>query len=188
MSNSQLFKFDDLKDLTIDSFIFRCREYVEQYLSNSEATRFYDAYKESDLAEVRYILEKTLKSMKNRVKDSEYQNAEKAVMDEFPDFKELFFSLDNKKGRHHEEMGDENMSTGSGMIAVIVILIAIVIAIVGTCLKIKNKTVGEVLSSGSKKNNGSGKTNEYSDKDRDLLELIHQLSIIYDNTEKYLDN
>ena len=92
MSNSQLFNFEALKELTIDSFIIRCKEYVEQYLSNSEATRFYDAYKESDLAEVKNILLNTLKSMKNIVKDSEYQNAKKAVMDEFPDVKKLIFS------------------------------------------------------------------------------------------------
>ena len=41
-----------------------------------------------------------------------------------------------------------------------------------------NQTVGEVLSNGTKKS-------KYTEKDKDLMELIHELSIIYENTDQY---
>ena len=42
-------------------------------------------YKELKFDEVRRILEKTLKRIKIKIKITEYQKAEKAVLDEFPD-------------------------------------------------------------------------------------------------------
>lgn len=189
MSNSQSFDFSSLKRMIIGNLIAKCRQYVEQYLSESAATRLDNAYKESRFDEVKFILEKTLEQIKTKIKISEYQKAEKAVKDEFPDAKELFVSSDTNEGSQ-----DDNMGTGSGMIAVIVIIVAILVAaIVGTVLYLKfkgrnidvnNQTVGEVLSHGLKKGNSI----TYTDKDRDLIELIHQLSVVYDNTDKYLNS
>lgn len=187
MSNSQSFDFSSLKRMTISNLIAKCRQYVEQYLSKSAATRLDKAYKESRYDEVKSILEITLERIKTKI--SEYQKAEEAVKDEFPDAKELFVSSDTNEGSQ-----DDNMGTGSGMIAVIVIIVAILVAaIVGTVLYLKfkgrnidvnNQTVGEVLSHGLKKGNSI----TYTDKDMDLMELIHQLSVVYDNTDKYLNS
>lgn len=189
MSNSQSFVFSSLKRMTVDNLIGRCKQYVEQYVSKKAASRLDDAYKASRFDEVKHILEVTLERIKTKIKVSEYQKAEKAVKDEFPDAKELFVSSDTNEGSH-----DDNMGTGSGMVAVIVIIVAIfVAAIVGTVLYLKfkgrnidvnNQTVGEVLSHGLKKGNSI----TYTDKDKDLMELIHELSVIYDNTDKYLNS
>ena len=189
MSNSQSFDFSSLKKMTIDNLIAKCRQYVEQYLSKSAASRLDKAYKASRFDEVKYILKKTLKQIKTKIKISEYQKAKKAVKDEFSDANELFVSYDTNEGSQ-----DDNMGTGSGMVAVIVIIVAILVAaIVGTVLYLKfkgrnidvnNQTVGEVLSHGLKKGNSI----TYTDKDKDLMELIHQLSVIYDNTDKYLNS
>ena len=189
MSNSQSFVFSSLKRMTVDNLIGRCKQYVEQYVSKKAASRLDDAYKASRFDEVKHILEVTLERIKTKIKVSEYQKAEKAVKDEFPDAKELFVSSDTNEGSH-----DDNMGTGSGMVAVIVIIVAILVAaIVGTVLYLKfkgrnidvnNQTVGEVLSHGLKKGNSI----TYTDKDKDLMELIHELSVIYDNTDKYLNS
>ena len=134
------------------------------------------------------ILEKTLERIKSKIKISEYQKAEKAVKDEFPDANELFTSSDT-----NERSQDDNMGTGSGMVAVIVIIVAILVfAIVGTVLYLKfkgrsidvnNQTVGEVLSHELNKGNSI----KYTEKDKDLMELIRELSVIYDNTDQYLN-
>ena len=189
MSDSQSFDFSSLKRITVDNLIGRCKQYVEQYVSKKAASRLDDAYKASRFDEVKHILEVTLERIKAKIKVSEYQKAEKAVKDEFPDAKELFDSFDTKERRQNDNMGTEN-----GMIAVIIIIVAILVAaIVGTVLYLKskgkninvnNQTVGEVLTHSLKKGNNIS----YSDKDKDLMELIHELSVIYDNTDKYLND
>lgn len=189
MSNSKSFDFSSLNRMTIGNLIAKCRQYVEQYLSKSAATCLDNAYNESRFDEVKFILEKTLDRIKTKIKISEYQKAEKAVKDEFPDAKELFVSSDTNEGSQ-----DDNMGTSSGIVAVIVIIVAIIVfAIVGTALYLKfkgrninvnNQTVGEVLSHGLKK----GNIITYTDKDKDLMKLIHELAVIYDNTDQYLNS
>jgi hypothetical protein len=86
------------------------------------------------------------------------------------------------------------MGAGSGMVAVIVIIVAIlVVAVVAAFLYLRfkdrgidvnNQTVGEVLSHGVKKGNSI----KYTEKDKDLVELLHELSVIYDNTDQYLNS
>lgn len=189
MSNSQSFDFSSLKRMTVDNLIGRCRQYVEQYVSKKAASRLDDAYKASRFDEVKHILEVTLERIKTKIKVSEYQKAEKAVKDEFPDAKELFVSSDTNEGSQ-----DDNMGAGSGIVAVIVIIVAIlVIAVVAAFLYLRfrdkgidvnNQTVGEVLSHGVKKGNSI----KYTEKDKDLMELLHELSVIYDNTDQYLNS
>lgn len=186
MSNLKAFDFNTLKKMPVDSLIMKCKGYVEQYLSKSAANRLDSAYKKSKLEEVEHILKETLKRAKMKIKISEYQKAEKAVLDEFPDAKKLFESFDSDGGGQ-----SDNMGTGSGIVVVVVIIVAIlVISIVGAViyLKSKNKTVGEVLSLGLNKGNRTNNPPAYTDKDRDMIALIHELSIVYDNTDKYLNS
>ena len=189
MSNSQSFDFSSLKRMTVDNLIGRCKQYVEQYVSKEAASRLDNAYKASRFDEVKHILEVTLERIKAKIKVSEYQKAEKAVKVEFPDAKEQFVSSDINEGGQNDNMG-----AGSGMVAVIVIIVAIlVVSVVATFLYLRfkgkgiyinNQTVGEVLSHRVKKGNGI----KYTEKDKDLMELIHELSVIYDNTDQYLNS
>ena len=187
MSNSQSFDFSSLKRMTVDNLIGRCKQYVEQYVSKKAASRLEDAYEASRFDEVKHILEVTLERIKTKIKVSEYQKAEKAVKDEFPDAKELFVSSDTNEGSH-----DDNMGAGSGMVAVIVIIVAILVIVAAFLylrfkdrgIDVNNKTVGEVLSHGVKK----GNIIKYTEKDKDLVELLHELSVIYDNTDQYLNS
>ncbi len=114
---------------------------------------------------------------------SEFQKAEEAVLAEFPDAESVLATSDDNEGGHCNNMG-----TSSVLIAAIVIIVAIlVISIIGTVvyLKVNNKTVGDILSLRLSKDN---KAPVYTDKDRDMMALIHELSIIYDNTDKYLNS
>lgn len=185
MSNSQSFDFNSLKRMTTDDLIAKCKKYVELYLSKSESERFYKAYKESRFDEVRCILEKTLQRIKTKINVSEYRKAENAVLEEFPDAEGVFVSSNTDEGSQDDKMG-----TGSAIIAVTVVIVAIlVITIAGLIyLKIKNRTVGDILSALSQKDNKPRKTYNYTEKDRDLMALIHELSVIYDNTDKYMNS
>lgn len=184
MSNSKSFDFSFLNKVTVDSLIAKCRRYVEQNLSKSDVSCFDKAYKASRFDEVKYILKKTLERIENKNKISE---SKKDLNNEISDADGLFISSDTNEGRW-----DDNMNTNSGMGGVnIIIVTIIVLAIIGTVLymkfngkkvNVKNRTVNEVLSNGFK----NGNNIKYTDKDRDLIELIHELSAIYDNTDKYL--
>lgn len=183
MSYTQSFEVNFLKRMTIDSLIKKCRKYVEQYLSRNAAARLDKAYKELKFDEVRRILEKTLKRIKIKIKITEYQKAEKAVLDEFPDAERLFASSDNMKRSRNE-----NMEIDSGVAVVVIGVAILVIVIAGAFihLKLTNKTVGEVLSIG--KDTGTKTFYCYTEKDRDLMTFIHELSVIYDNIDQYLNN
>lgn len=184
MSNSQSFDFSSLKRMSVDSLIMKCKGYVEQYLSKSAAERLDKAYKASEFDEVNHILNETLKKIKTKMKLSNYQKAKWTVQNGLLDEK-LFEYSDNDERRQNDNMG-----TGSVIIAFIVITVAIiVIAIVGTVIysKINKKTVGEVLPR-LNKDNKTNNVSEYTDKDRDMMALIHELSIIYENTDKYLNS
>lgn len=185
MSNSQSFDFSSLKRISVDSLIMKCKGYVEQYLSKSAAECLDKAYKASEFDEVKHILNETLKKIKTKMKLSDYHKAKQAVRNGLLDEK-LFEYSDNDERRQNDNMG-----TGSVIIAFIVITVAIiVIAIVGTVIysKINKKTVGEVLPLGLSKDNKTNNVSKYTDKDRDMMALIHELSIIYENTDKYLNS
>lgn len=64
MGDLQAFDLNSLKRMTIDKLITKCRQYVGQYLSKSEADRFDIAYETSRFDQVKYILENTLKRIK----------------------------------------------------------------------------------------------------------------------------
>ena len=66
-------EFSSLKKKTVDSLISMCKEYVKQYLSESDAIRFEDAYKNSEYGEVRHILEETLKKVKGKTKNQSFK-------------------------------------------------------------------------------------------------------------------
>jgi len=184
MDNSQSLEFNHIKKMTVDNLLTRCRQYVGQYLSKSALCRFDKAYKEARFDEVKYILIKTYKRIKTKMKVSEYQKIEKAIIAEFPDAERIFVSSESNEGSRNEKM-----ALGSEMTAIIVIGVAIlVVSIIGALVyfkinpKTNNKTVGEVLSIRNKKDSQP----EYTEKDKDLMALIHELSVIYDNTDKYL--
>ena len=82
------------------------------------------------------------------------------------------------------------MSTGVGMftVFVIIVIVAILVIVIAKVIS-KNKsidvddpTVNKILSLETKKDNSI----KYTEKDNDMMELIHELSVIYDNTEKYM--
>ena len=184
MDNSQSLEFNHIKKMTVDNLLIGCRQYVGQYLSKSALCRFDKAYKEARFDEVKHILKKTYKRIKTKMKVSEYQKIEKAIIAEFPDAERIFVSSES-----NERSRNEKMALGSEMTAIIVIGVAIlVVSIIGALVyfkinpKTNNKTVGEVLSIRNKKDSQP----EYTEKDKDLMALIHELSVIYDNTDKYL--
>lgn len=186
MSNSKSFDFSFLNKVTVDSLIAKCRRYVKQNLSKSDVSCFDKAYKASRFDKVKYILKKTLERIENKNKISE---SKKDLNSEISGASELFVSSDTNEGRW-----DDNMNTNGEMGGVnIIIVIILVIATIGTVLymkfkgkkvNVKNQTVNEVLSNGLK----NGNNIKYTDKDRDLIELIHELSVIYDHTDEYLNS
>lgn len=186
MNKSRSFDLNSLKEESVDSLILKCKKCVERYLSKSAAERLDKAYEELKYDEVKFILEETLKKIKIMTEISEYQKAEKAIMDVFPEAEKLFDISDNNEGSQNKKMG-----TGSGWIVVCVIIVAIlVIAIISSSVYLKrnNISVGEVLMKRMNKDNSQGKAYRYTDKDRDMMNLIHELSTIYDNTDHYMNN
>jgi uncharacterized membrane protein len=116
MNDLQSFDFSSLKKMTVDSLILMCQGYVKQYLSESDAIRFEDAYKNSEYGEVKHILEETLKKVNGKTKKSEFQKVKQIVLSEFPGAENLFESSDENGGGKNDNMG-----TGSGLVAVAVI-------------------------------------------------------------------
>ena len=169
--------------MSVDKLMSLNQKYVEKYLSQEDADRFSRAYQKEDFDEAERISKSTLKKIKLMTQVSEFQKAEEAVLAEFPDAESVLATSDDNEGGHCNNMG-----TSSVLIAAIVIIVAIlVISIIGTVvyLKVNNKTVGDILSLRLSKDN---KAPVYTDKDRDMMALIHELSIIYDNTNKYLNS
>ena len=186
MSDSQSFDFNSLKNMPVDKLMSLAQKYVEEYSSQEDADRFSRAYQKEDFDKAERISKSTLKKMKLMTLVSKFQKAEEAVLAEFPDAESVLATSDDNEGGHCNNMG-----TSSVLIAAIVIIVAIlVISIIGTVvyLKVNNKTVGEILSLGLKKGNKVSDVPMYTDKDRDMMTLIHELSIIYDNTDKYLNS
>lgn len=178
MGSTPFYNFDNLKKMTIDALIERCAPYVEKYLSKNAAAYFKEAYAAEDLKMVQHILKRTRTQIMIRTKVMEYQKVEKAVKDEFPDAEMILGSCENNEGSHSEDM-----NTGTIIILVAIVVIAIIVVGIGIRnWAVKKKTVGEVLSKGSKK----GGLQNYTDKDKALMELIHELATVYDNTDKYL--
>ena len=183
LSYSKSFDFRSLNRMTIDNLIWKCREYVEKYLSKSVASRLDKAYKASRFDEIKFILEKTLNQINGRVNTSESQNNVGNMKEKSPDINKIFVYFDNNEGSQ-----DDSMETDSGTVAVIILIVAILV--VGILfLKFKDKnidvnnmTVGEIRSYGLKKDNSI----KYTDMDKDFVELIHELSIIYDNIDQFL--
>jgi len=187
MNGLHLFNFNAFKKMTINQLMLRCTKYVARYLSESEAKRLKKAYKASKYNEVTDILNKTLKRMKAEIKGSEFQQAKESIIEEFPEAEGAIGTVKRNKGGQ----GDK-MEIGSVTIAIIIIIIIIMVCIlvIGILAKSKsihpkvvnNKTIGEIMS--------LGVSNDYSytDKDRDMMALIHELSIVYTNTDRYLNS
>lgn len=180
MNGLHLFNFNALKKMTINQLMLKCTRYVARYLSESEAKRLKKAYKASKYNEVMDILNKTLKRMKAEIKGSEFQQAKESIIEAFPDAEGTIGTVKSNKGGQ----GDK-MEIGSGTIAIIIIMVCIlVIGILAKSIhpKVNNKTIGEIMS--------LGVSNDYSytDKDRDMMALIHELSIVYTNTDRYLNS
>ena len=77
----------------------------------------------------------------------------------------------------------------SGAIAFIVIGIAVLVAValIGVAyLKSKNKTVGDVLTRNSIEGKNIKNQISYTEKDRAMLELIHELAEVYRTTDEYI--
>ena len=184
MDSSKLLDFNHIKKITVDNLFSRCRPYVGQYLSKSALHRFDKAYKEARFDEVKHILEKTYKRIKTKMKVSEYQKIEKAIIAEFPDAERIFVSSEINEGSRNKKMALGNEITAIIVIGVAILVVSIICALVYFKVNssTNDKTVGEVLSIGNKKN----KQQKYTEKYKDLMELIHELSVIYDNTDKYL--
>ena len=195
MSNSQSFDFSSLKRKPINKLIGKCKQYVGKYLSETAAYRFDAAYKKSKYKDVWHILVRTLERIKRKIRLSEYQKVEKAVLREFPDAKELFEFLVSKEGNED----DINDTSGDiGAVIWIIVAILVIVCIISKnwvnekCAKIRENgdksseigelTVGDVLSLGNKDSNSIN----YNDKDKDLMDLLSELSVIYDNTDRYL--
>jgi len=183
--------------------MLKCKKYAKQYLSESEAERLEKAYKTSEYNEVKKILQKTSKKMKAKIKVSEFQQAKEAIIKEFPNAERLIGTVKiNKRGQGNKfpnaerlirtikinKKGQGNkMEISNGTIAIIIIMVGIlVISILAKSKsihpKVNNKTIGEIMSLSA--------SNDYSytDKDRDMMALIHELSIVYTNTDRYLNS
>ncbi len=189
MDKFQVFDHCVFRNMAIDDLIAKCKQYVAQYYSKSAATRLAKAYRALKYEEVKSILGTTLELMKTQFQIADYQNANKVLKSMFPYSKKRFVSSDNSEGS-----SDGTMSISSGTVAIILVIVAIlVIAAICSYNYLKNqnfkeeytkKTVGEVLVDKPYNENN----NRYTDKDRDLLFLIGELSIVYSNTDEYLHN
>lgn len=184
MKNPNITAHCFLGKMPVNKLMKRCEKYIGEYLSKPEAVQFEKAYRSSDYSEARHILEKTLKMATLQHNSSDIQKVENMVSSEFSDTEKLL-----KNGESCKRRQDNTMTTNNSITPIVFILIAIlVITAIGAVLyfKVKNKTVGEILSSTSHKNGNEKKKISYSEKDRDMLKLIHELSLLYDNTESYL--
>lgn len=184
--------FNALKKTTIDKLMLKCTKYAKQYLSESEAKRLKKAYKTSEYNEVKYILKKTLSKMKAKIKVSEFQQAKEAIIKEFPNKEAIIKEFPNAERlirtvKINKRGQGNKMEISNGTIAIIIIMVGIlVISILAKSKsihpKVNNKTIGEIMSL------SASNDYNYTDKDRDMMALIHELSIVYTNTDRYLNS
>ncbi len=189
MNKLQTLDLSFLDSMTIDDLIAQCKQFVEHYLSKSASIRLEKAYRSLRFEEVGRILKKALEQIKTNVPLSEYQRAEKAVRDKISNTNGIFTSFDK-----NERSRDDTMGVSSGTVIIIVVVIIAILAIAIISIKSQkkcnnkniysSKTVDEVFSAERRTANSIS----YTDKDKDLMNLICELSKIYDNTEHYFNS
>lgn len=186
MNNRQSFDFKTLKNMPEDKLIKECADYVEQYLSKEKSIQFKEAYHDGKYEKAKDFVKKTLEKVTANIKNLEIQKAKIIItsflcLEEFPEAETLFKSIDENKER-------QNNTMHSNINALIMIFIAIiVVGIIGVAIYLKNnkKTIGDILSFSSKKKSKNKKIH-YTQKDEDMLNLIQELAIIYDNVDEYM--
>lgn len=189
MNSRQSFDFKMLKNMPEDKLIEECVSYIEQYLSKEESIQFKKAYDDGKYEEAKDFLKKTLEKIVASIKNSELQKAKTIItsllpLEEFPEAKTLFKAID-ENGERQNNIMDSNINVLI-MIFIAIIIIGI-IGIIGVAIYLKNnkKTIGDILSFSCKKKSKNKKI-DYTQKDIDMLKLIHELSVIYDNVDGYM--
>lgn len=102
-------------------------------------------------------------------------------MQTYPTTKRDFQSSEKK-----EEKQNDRMEVKGGKI-IIIGIVAIAVSVLTNIKKII-KVIGNMLSWSLVKDKKSKNEPYYTEKDRDMIELIYHLSEIYKNTEQYMKN
>ena len=175
------FDFDSIRNMTVEKLIQKAQVYVRKYRSKSDSVRLIKAYNNGDFEEVKRILNATQKAMNNNLRALDWIIAQTFLKQAL----QTSSDEDNDKRRHRKKM--EGLSSGVIAFIVIGIAILVVLALIGVAyIKTKERTVGEVLTSNSAERKKINNQTSYTDKDRAMIELIHELAEVYRKTDEYM--
>lgn len=179
MKNIYKSSIDDLTSLSVDDLIQKCKSYLKEYISEDVANSFIEMYESNNYTEVMNILQNSLKQIKNKVNVEEYNNILIMLQKKYPSINNIIdSSLKDERNKK------KNMDINGILIALIVIILAILVISCYIYFNSKKFKVKEVLNN-AKINRSSY---NYTEKDKDMIVLIKELSVIYRNTEKYLNS
>lgn len=181
MNNNASFDFDAIRNMTVDKLMLKAQVYVRKYLSKSDSIRLIKAYNNGDFEEVKRILNATQKVMNNNLRSLDLIVAQTFLKQALEKTKDE----DSDKRRRRKKM--DGLSSGAIAFIVIGIAVLVVAALIGVAyLKSKNKTVGDVLTRNSIEGKNIKNQISYTEKDRAMLELIHELAEVYRTTDEYI--
>lgn len=122
-----------------------------------------------------------IKTIRTNISHLDYIKEEEIIMQTYPTTKRDFQSSEKK-----EEKQNDRMEVKGGKI-IIIGIVAIAVSVLTNIKKII-KVIGNMLSWSLVKDKKSKNEPYYTEKDRDMIELIYHLSEIYKNTEQYMKN
>lgn len=143
------------------------------------------AYPNIKYNSMKQSLKEIFKKIKAKTKHSEHQKTKDIIIQEYPKPKIFYKKIKAKEGRNN------TMNMGNGIIAVIIIIMALLIIAaikVFAYLKKNNKTTEKFSTNSFKPKSDNHYTIQDREKDKDMLELIHELSSIYQNIDEEIKN
>ncbi len=170
--------FDYIKDKyqeLVDNLsqIEKLKQYAEEHISPSAAQNLEDAYLRSHIDTVVHIANQIV--IRCQIKEltkklNSLCNCEEEILKEYPDAERLLKNTDDNERRQHDNMDFRAWLTPENLVVGAIL----VCAVVGIWLSIRRPPrVDDIV---------------YTEKDKDMMELVHQLSDVYDNTDRYLNS
>lgn len=182
MDNQHISDFIFLKKSANNKAMKKAQYYVGKYLSSVESAQFKKAYCESKYDKANTILQKTLQAIRDSITSSEENIAKDIVAREFLESDERLKSIFIDEKESDDNMIDISSGLRGGTIAFIVIMGAILaLAVIVIWVK-SNKIDGANSLKKLKPQNSI----VYTQKDSDMIELIHELSEVYQKTDEYM--
>lgn len=184
-----------LKEAMHEDTLKAVLRYVKRYLSFGQSVRLKRACRKGNYDEVKKILYKAIWSIQKNIQHSGLSIVRDSELQELLGLDEVLGRIveeGRKRGKEKDRMIMLNSVMDNGMDHGIIALIAVavVIGIVLLCAVFSGKLnkKKDKVSAVSEKGRGSHGRATYTQKDADMMELIHELAEVDRNTEAYLKN